>query len=278
MKIGIIGLGLIGGTIAKCLNKKHSISAYDISEDTLKYALDNSIIHNGYYDLKSFLNDNKIVFLCLYPDKIIDFFNTNFNLISTGTVFIEISGVKESIISELEKYIKSDIDIVFTHPVAGSEKVGVKFADDNIFKNANYVITPVVENADTNLDLAEKLAKDMGFSNISRITPKEHDSIIAYTSQLAHIISLSLINSIDTELDTKKFIGDSFRDLTRISEINEVLWNELFLANKDNLVEKIRKFKEKLDEFEDAISRNDQKRLKKLMIEAKAIKKNISKG
>ena len=110
-----------------------------------------------------------------------------------------------------------------------------------------------------------RLAKEMGFSNISFIKPSEHDEIIAYTSQLTHVLSLSLVNSLSTELDTKKFIGDSYRELTRISMINEKLWPQLFVSNKDELLKVINLFEKELNEFKDSIASQDTEKLSKLM-------------
>ncbi len=277
MNIGIIGLGLIGGTIAKSLKNNHVISAFDISKDSLSYALNHKIIHRAYDNVEIFLKENKIIYICLYPSDIIRFFNQYESIIQKNTVFIEISGLKKYMIENLKQKISNDFDIIFTHPVAGREKQGVFYSDENIFTDANYVITPVEQNSQKNIELAIRLAKEMKFKNISKITPEEHDDIIAYTSQLTHIISLSLVSSLDTNLNTIDFIGDSYRDLTRISEINEVLWSELFLNNKEHLLDKIRKFKFELEKFENSLEKTDEKQLKDLMIKSRKIKDSIKK-
>jgi prephenate dehydrogenase len=278
MRIGIVGLGLIGGTIAKTLNKNHIISAYDVSDATISYALENNIIHKSYSNLHDFFLNNDIVYLCLYPHMIENFIFRNKDLFPKNSVIVEISGIKNGLINEIRKYKLQDVDIVYTHPIAGSEKIGVFNSREEIFKNANYVITPVPENKDSSLILAENLAKEMGFKNISFISPEEHDSIIAYTSQLTHVMSLSLVNSLSTTLDTKKFIGDSYRDLTRISMINEKLWPDLFLYNKKALLEKIELFEKELDNFKEAITNNDKEKLEELMVKSTTIRTNIERG
>jgi len=278
MRIGIIGLGLIGGTIAKSLKSKHHISAYDISKETLDYAKANDVVHDAYDNLKDFIANNDIFYLCLYPKSIVNFIFDNKSLFPKHSIIIEVSGIKKYLVDEIENFELENIDIIFTHPVAGSEKVGVTNSKAEIFNNANYVITPVKSNKLENIELAKNLAKEMNFTSIATVSPKEHDDIIAYTSQLTHVLSLSLVNSISTTLDTKRFIGDSYRDLTRISKINEKLWPDLFITNKDALVEKITSFESELRKFKDAIIMNDVDKLEELMIKSTNLRKNMDKG
>jgi len=278
MKIGILGLGLIGGTIAKTLNGQHIVSGYDISQDSVDYALGNKIIHNAYTDIRLFLEENDVVYLCLYPENIINFIFENNHIIPKNSVLIEISGVKRTLIEEIRKLGKLDFEIIYTHPIAGREKVGIRHSDTAIFKNANYVITPVLENSKTNIELAKKLAIEMGFKHVSIVTPEEHDQMIAYTSQLTHVLSISLVNALSTHLDTSRFIGDSYRDLTRISMINEHLWPELFLMNRDSLLKEIADFSTQLKKIRTAIIMNNKDDLANMMIMSTRIRKKISDG
>lgn len=271
MKIGIIGLGLIGGTIARALNENHEISAYDISSETLEYALTNNIVTKTYDNLSDFLKDNSIIYLCLYPDMITSFFKNHSADINKNTVFIEISGIKTKLIAEIDKLNLSHFDIVYTHPIAGSENIGVKYSNKNIFNNANYAIIKTEKTKEENIKLAETLAKEMKFKNISIISASTHDEIIAYTSQLTHVISLALVNAFKEEINLTKFSGDSYRDLTRIANINTSLWPELFLNNQNNLLEKIEDFQESLDAFKLAIQTNNCEALIELMKKAKAL-------
>lgn len=265
MKIGIVGLGLMGGTIAKALKKEHHISAYDVSAATLAFAKEEGIIDEGYDDLTRFLQDNHLVFLCLYPKAIVNFIFQNKHLIPKDSVYIEISGIKKQLIKEIDKLRPLSFDLVFTHPVAGSEKTGVYHSNADIFKNANFVITPVSNNKKSSLELVRSLAETMGFKHISSITPAEHDAIIAYTSQLTHVLSISLVNALSTNLETRRFIGDSYRDLTRISMINHHLWPDLFLMNKEELLAKIEDFETELNKVKHALLVNDADLLARLM-------------
>lgn len=281
MKIGIIGLGLIGGTIAKSLKSKHYISAYDISENTLKFAKENDIINEAYNDIESFISNNDVFYICLYPKAIINFISKYKSHFNKNSIIIEISGVKKYMVQEISNLNLKNIEVVFTHPVAGSEKVGVFNSKAEIFKNANYVITPVKSNKKSSLEITKSLAEEMGFKNISFVTPEVHDSMIAYTSQLTHVLSLSLVNSvssISSKLETKRFIGDSYRDLTRISKINEKLWPDLFITNKKELLKKIELFEIELRKFKDAIIMNDVSKLESLMINSTSLRENMDRG
>lgn len=278
MEIGIIGIGLIGGTIAKTLNKKHTISAYDMDKKSLDFAVENKIINKAYYDLKSFLENNKVIYICIYPNYIFELLESCLDMIQPKTLFIEISGVKRSLIAELSKLEKRNFDIVYTHPIAGKELAGVQNSDEKIFKDANYAIINDVENINENIKITENLAKDMGFKNISYITAEEHDEIIAYSSQLTHIISMALVNSYMGDLNLSHLSGDSYRDLTRISNINISLWYYLFVMNKDWLLKKISDFQVELEAIKTALSNENFVHLSILMAKASSLHQKYLKG
>lgn len=278
MRVGIVGLGLIGGTVAKALKPYHKISGFDISTDTIEYAKTNQIIDEAYTNLEYFFKANDVVFLCLYPNDIVNFIFQNKHLIPISSLIIEMSGIKKYLIDKIDDIGTLPFDIVYSHPIAGSEKIGIRYSNANIFKEANYIITPVKSNLSKNIDIAKNLAKEMGFKYISVISKEEHDNIIAYTSQLTHVLSLSLVNAISTNLDTKRFIGDSYRDLTRISIINNTLWPELFIYNKEYLLEKISDFEDSLKEIKDAIATNDWQKLSELMQKSTKIRLDIETG
>lgn len=265
MKIGIIGLGLIGGTIAKALNKKHSIIAYDIDKNSLEYAKKEAIIEDYYLDIDTFLKQNSIIYLCLYPHQIIDFFKVNKNKITPNQLFIEISGIKKVLIEQVNSLNIPNLNIVYSHPIAGREKSGVFYSDDQIFKGANYAIIDQQKNNSKDLDTAFILAKDMGFKNISLVTAEEHDEVIAYTSQLTHIISMSLVNSFDKNINLTHFTGDSYRDLTRIADINISLWTDLFTQNKEYLIKQISSFQKQLEYFKEYLEDDDIENLQNIM-------------
>jgi len=277
MRIGIVGLGLMGGSIAKALKSNHEIHALDQDQNAITYALEKSIIHFGYHDAKTFFQNVEVVYLCLYPRELVSFIETSINLISSRTLLIEISGVKFSLVAQIEPLLKPSVELVYSHPIAGREKIGVASSNASIFTGANYIITPLDRNTERALNLTESLAKEMGFSTISYLSPNKHDEIIAYTSQLTHVLSLALVYSDEGSFETGKFIGDSYRDLTRIAMINAPLWAELFMENRDALLKKIKQFKVALDAFENSIETYDEAALIALMNEAKKIRLGLEK-
>lgn len=276
MNIGIVGMGLIGGTYAKSLRKyPYTLYGIDIDENAVKYALEEDIIDYGSTDPKSVLKKLDVVFLCLYPNDTIKFIQKHIMNFKKDAIVCDAVGVKRKLVDLAEMYMNDDIEFVFSHPIAGREKIGVKFSDEAIFHNANYVITPTKFNKEESLNLIETLVRQMGFKNVTRISDIEHDDIIAFTSQLTHAIAISLVNSDTEKYDTSLFIGDSYKDLTRIAMINENLWTELFVQNKDFLVRRITNFEKELSKLKTAISTKDTDTIKKIMIDSTIKRGNI---
>lgn len=278
MKIGIIGLGLIGGSIAQGLKEKnYELGAYDIDEETLKYAYENKYVDEIYSNLNEFLKNYRIIYLCLYPNQIINFFKVNKSYIQSETVFIEVSGIKSGLINQIKEIDLPNIDIVFTHPIAGKESSGIKNSDFLIFKNSNYVIVDNKKTQQKNIDLAIKLAKDLDFDKISVVSMETHDDLLAYTSHLTHLISMALVNSYEEETNIIDFAGDSYRDLTRIAKNNSVLWSDIFDKNSKYLLKRLDLFMEELNSFKKCIENNDSESLKLLLEKSNKLKQKYKK-
>jgi prephenate dehydrogenase len=266
MKIGIVGLGLIGGSYAKSLKKYgYEIYGIDINQESLDYALKHNIIDVGDTEPSNILKDIDVVFICLYPEDAIKFVHKNIRSFKRGAIISDVVGIKRKIIDALDIYKDDDLEFVFAHPIAGKAKSGVKHSDEAIFQGANFVITPTKWNSEEAINVITILATQMGFSSITKISDVDHDNIIAFTSQLTHAIALSLVNSDDEKYDTSKFIGDSYKDLTRIANINDDLWAELFIKNKDFLIKHINKFEKELTTLKEAISNKDKSKIQELM-------------
>ena len=266
MNIGIVGLGLIGGTYAKALKKyPYKIYGIDINQESIDYGLQEGFIDVGTITPKDVLKELDVVFLCLYPEATIKFVNQYISHFKRDAIISDVVGIKRKLVDMFDMYKDDDVEFVFTHPIAGREKIGVTFSDEAIFHNANFVITPTKYNKEESLNLIEILAKQMGFKNITRLSDIDHDNIIAFTSQLTHAIAISLVNSDDNQYDTSVFIGDSYKDLTRIAMINENLWSELFIQNKDFLVKRINAFEKELDKLKEALNTKDTDKLKSIM-------------
>lgn len=270
MKIAVTGLGVVGGSFAMALKEAGFDDVYgiDIDKETLIKAENLGIIKKGYQDGKSILKSCDLVIIALYPALIEKFISDNKDNFKDEALITDATGIKRPFINNIINLLPQNVDFVFGHPMAGREKKGIDFASSTVFKGANYIITPIKRNKPENIDKIEKLAFKLGFKSVKRITPEEHDELIGYTSQLPHSIAVALINSDEEGRDTGKFIGDSYRDLTRIANINENLWPQLFIGNKDNLLNSINNFEIELNKIKDAIQKDDTETLKKLFIES----------
>lgn len=263
INIVVVGLGVIGGSYAMALREKgyKNIYAIDLNEDSLRKAESLNIINKGCTEGKKFLKDADIIILSVYPELVKEFINNNKNLFKDGCIITDTTGIKGVIVDDIKKSLPDNVDFVFGHPMAGREKKGIDFATSEVFKGANYIITPIDTNKEKSIKLIEKIALEIGFKKVKRITPQFHDKMVGFTSQLPHAIAVALINSDEEDRDTGSFIGDSYRDLTRIANINAELWCELFLGNKENLLEAINSFEVEMNRIKNAIECEDREKL-----------------
>ena len=257
-KILIIGLGVIGGSYASALTQKgYTVKCITKEKKDIDFALNRGIISYGTTETDAnLIADAELIIFALYPTVFIKWIKENQSLISPGTLITDVSGVKSGVLREVRAILRNDIEFVSTHPMAGRERSGVEFSDASVFKGANYIITPVEENKTWAIDVCKKLGEELGFAKISLITPEKHDEMIAFLSQLTHCIAVSLMNCNDTP-ELERYTGDSFRDLTRIAKINEKMWAELFLMNKDHLITQMDSFIEEFNNFKNMIKTDD---------------------
>ncbi len=267
---GIVGLGIMGGSIAKairenilCMNGSEGhIYAADINESSLRLSVEQKIIDKAFdiSDVDKMLSDCDVVYICLYPELTVEFLIEHKKAFKKDSVVTDISGVKHNIFKSYKDFYTGDFDFIFGHPMAGSEKEGYFSSSGSVFKNRNYILIPVEQNKAENLELIKLLILSLGFTNIVETTAQIHDHKIAFTSQLCHVIASALVDCAE---DTKvtSFGGGSFEDLTRIALINAPLWTELFLSNKDELLSHIEKFKSSLNELESFIQKDDSENL-----------------
>ena len=270
MRIVIVGLGVIGGSYAMALKEAGYNEVYGIDKniDTLNKAKALGIIKEGYEDGKEIVSEADLIVLAVYPDLVKSFISNNKENFKDNAIITDVTGIKQLFINEVLDILPDNIDFVFAHPMAGREKKGIDYATNTVFKDANFLITVTDKNKDENLDLIENLAYKMGFKNVKRICPKYHDEMIAFTSQLPHALAVALINSDIEGRNTGEFIGDSYRDLTRIANINETLWSQLFLGNKENLLQAIYNFEEELDKIKSCLENEDKEALRELFIKS----------
>lgn len=270
MRIVIVGLGVIGGSYAMALKGAGYNEVYGIDKniDTLNKAKALGIIKEGYEDGKEIVSEADLIVLAVYPDLVKSFISNNKENFKDNAIITDVTGIKQLFINEVLDILPDNIDFVFAHPMAGREKKGIDYATNTVFKDANFLITVTDKNKIESLELIEELAYKMGFKHVKRICPKYHDEMIAFTSQLPHALAVALINSDIEGRNTGEFIGDSYRDLTRIANINETLWSQLFLGNKENLLQAIYNFEEELDKIKSCLENEDKEALRELFIKS----------
>ena len=270
MKIVVVGLGVVGGSFTMALKEAGYDDVYgiDINEESLEKAKKLGLIKDGFTNGQEIVKSADFIIISLYPRLVKQFIVDNKDNFKDGAVITDATGIKKLFIEDIVKILPENIDFVFGHPMAGREKKGIDFASSQVFKGANYILTPVARNKEENLNMIEDLVYKIGFKRVKRITPDYHDEMIGYTSQLPHSLAVALVNSDVEGRETGSFIGDSYRDLTRIANINEDLWSELFLGNKDNLLKSIENFEIELDKIKDAIENDDKEALKEIFIKS----------
>lgn len=269
-KILIVGLGLIGGSMAKALkrNTSHRILGLDIREETLLDACSLGVI-----DAKATpedIADADILYLCTYPDEAVSFIEKYGTMLKRGCIVTDTCGVKTAICSQIEK-IGGAFHFVGAHPMAGKEKHGFSASDPSIFIGSSYIITPERAPAHAVNTVAE-LAKSMGFGRIVYTTPAEHDKMIAFTSQIPHVIACAYVLSPACEFH-EGFSAGSYRDVSRVADINAPLWNRLFLENKQALVSELDIFLQNVQSIRDSIEREDGEQLMQLLETAASVKR-----
>lgn len=274
---GIIGLGLMGGTIAKSIRKNvlsenqcAKIIALDKNKESLENAFSEKIIDSYFFpeETKKMLEQCDVVFICLYPHATLDFLLKNKKNFKSGSIITDISGVKGIFEKKLPELLRNDVDFIIGHPMAGGEKEGYTSSNSSFFNGRNYILIPETFNKKENLEFFKNLIYKMGFSKITETTASDHDYKIGFTSQLCHVIASALVESAPDEKITA-FGGGSFEDLTRIAMINAPLWTELFTSNKEKLVSHIENFEKEIDKFKTAIKNEDKNALMNLMEESR---------
>ena len=273
-KITIVGLGLLGGSYASGLAKKgYKVKAIDINQEYLEHALANKWIVEGSDD-PSLVSDADLVIFCLYPNTLVKWLNSYQNLLKPNALLTDVTGVKRSIMSKINGFLRTDVKFIYSHPMAGKEVSGALYSDSNIFKSANFI---VIKDEDIQaMQTIKDLATILEFKNIVELDAKSHDEMIAFVSQLTHVIAVCLMNVSDNT-HLKDYTGDSFRDLTRIAKINENLWYELFMQNKDMLLKEIDAFTRQLDHFKEVIINDDEEEMKRLFRQSSKRRKEFDK-
>ena len=263
----IVGLGLIGGSFAKVFKANgFEVGAIDLNEESIDYAINKGLIDEGMTCAdKNFIQSYDVVLIGLYPKAEYEWILNYQQYFKPGTVVFDVAGVKGENAFKIRDIVRKDIEMVFTHPMAGREVSGVKNCDETIFAKANFIIVPDERNSKEYLAFIEEIGKMAGFKKISYLSIEEHDEMIGFVSQLTHVIAIALMTCNNDE-NLQNYTGDSFRDLTRIARINENMWSELFIENKKQLVNKIDEFVNQMEYLKELVNNEDCEKLKEVMV------------
>jgi len=265
MKIGIIGLGLIGGSLAKAI-KSHTdatVIGYDISPTTLNKALMLGAVDEA-MDEKG-LKECDMIFIALYPNDTIDFVKKNANNFKQDAIIVDCCGVKEAVCEPLHDFCYSKkMWFIGGHPMAGREYSGFEYAKTDLFANASMILTPFTYIPLEIVEETKNFCLGLGFKQVVLTTPQKHDQMIAYTSQLMHVVAATLC---DNEIldRAEGFSAGSLRDCTRVAKLNPKMWAELFVENREALSEQIKIFTDSLNRIESMIHNSDTKGIEEFL-------------
>ena len=260
MRILIAGLGLIGGSIAKALHAytEHSVDGWNRTRSVAKKAQEEQVIDGIATDDCSGYD---MIVVCLYPAHIRQWMHDHAKTMSEGTIVIDVSGVKTDLPDEMDELCEPyGVHYLSCHPMAGKERAGYDVSDEDLYQGANFIMTPTEKTPKHVIAQVKNLAHQIGFRKFVITTPAMHDRMIAYTSQLAHVVSSSYVESSVIELESG-FSGGSFHDMTRIATMNEEMWTELFMENRESLLTELETLIGNLEEYRKALAANDEQRV-----------------
>lgn len=260
-QIAIIGLGLIGGSMAMALKgfEDYELVGVDRDPDTLAFAATHGVADRLTGDALAVLPQADVVYLCLHPRGIVRFLEANRDRFKPGALVTDVCGIKTAIV-EGAAVLPEDVDFIGGHPMAGRETSGIFHADSALFQGAHYIITPGPRSRPSHVALLERIAGHIGCRDVVNTTTQKHDAIIAYTSQVMHIMAVAVCDDPDL-FDCKGFEGGSFRDCTRVAALDVPLWTELFSMNAPALCTVIRTLEDNLRAYREVIESGDTQAL-----------------
>lgn len=272
MNIAVVGLGLIGGSLCKTIKRytNHACFGIDTDMNTITSAIEAGAIDSMIPNEK--LSQMDLSIIALHPRQTIEFILKNASLFQKGSLVIDTCGVKKEIVDKVTPVLEEQgVTFLGCHPMAGREFSGFQYAQDTLFDNASFIITPSVSTPFGVIDSMKKFALSLGFGKAVVATPEEHDQVIAFTSQLAHVVSNAYIKSPTLQKECG-FSAGSFLDLTRVAKLNEEMWSALFMMNRHSLLFELDTILEKLEEYRQALLEKDEDKLRLLLREGRMLK------
>lgn len=274
----IVGLGLMGGSYARGLTQKgYHVDAIVNDEKSKEFALNHEIVQNcsDFVDFDLIEKADVLIF-ALYPHTFIDWIKENGSHIKSGAIVTDVTGVKVCIVEKVQSLLPDGVEFISAHPMAGREVYGVENSDEKMFFGANYVVVPTEKNTENGIECCKRIAEILGFGRIVELSPKEHDDLIGFVSQLTHCIAVSLMTCYENE-NLERYTADSFRDLTRIANINETLWSELFFLNRDSLLRQMELFDAHFHKLYESLKTGDRDTMIAMMKESTERRKLFNK-
>jgi prephenate dehydrogenase len=265
-RVLIVGLGLIGGSYAQALKRLgYHVMAIDANPESITYALENNIIDEGSTQVEAdMVGSADTVIFALYPRVLVEWIEKYQDLLKSGIYITDVTGVKGCIVYDIQEMLRPDVEFIAAHPMAGKESSGVQNSDARVFQDANYVVVPTERNTPEAIEWCKNLGQVLGFARISELSPEEHDEMIGFLSQLMHAIAVVLMACSENR-HLANYTGDSFRDLTRIARINDAMWSELFLLNKDALLQSMDVFSAEFERFRQLVADDDKEGIRQAM-------------
>ena len=265
-RVLIVGLGLLGGSYARSLHKKgFAVDAITLEQESVDYALDNGFIDRGTTQVDPLMiAEADLVIFAVYPHTFVEWIESHSHLFRAGTIITDVTGVKGGIVDRVQTILPPGVEYIAAHPMAGREVGGVQNSDESIFNGANYLVVPTERNTPEAIRLCCELGWVLGFANVSCLSPPKHDEMIGFLSQLTHCIAVSLMCACD-DPEMVHYTGDSFRDLTRIANINDDMWSELFLANRETLLYQMEQYRTNFDKLYTHIQNADREGMREMM-------------
>ena len=265
----IVGLGLMGGSYARALTAGgYRVSAIDRDPEAIRYALREGIIAAGAADADPVLIGRAdLVVFALYPHALLPWIDAHRELLKPGALLTDVTGVKGAIVPGVQALLgetRPDVEFIAAHPMAGREVSGVQNSTAEMFRSDNYIVVPTEKNTAGAVSTCRALGEALGFARVTELTPAEHDEIIGFVSQLTHCIAVALMTCNDDE-HLEDYTGDSFRDLTRIARINDEMWSELFLLNREALLSQLDAFTAQLARLRETIAAGERDGMRALM-------------
>lgn len=271
LNILIVGLGLMGGSYARGLHKRgYKVAAIDHNPESIAYALQEDIIDKGSSEVtEEIVGEADLIVFALYPHVFKEWIPAYQHMFKPGAIITDVTGVKASVVYDINMVLRKDVEYIAAHPMAGREVYGVQNSKDDLFTDANYIIVPADHNTVEAIETCKAIGETLEFARISALPPKAHDEMIGFVSQLTHCIAICLMTCSKSE-HLVDYTGDSFRDLTRIARINENMWSELFMMNQEELLRQMERFMKEMDVFYNILKEGDVEAMKEKMIQSTA--------